>query len=191
MLAFRSPVVTVMAGAHMRIVRRSNSGLRAALIVAMTVTSSVGSFGSAHAQQKQKSNVQRERCSQAATRAVSTPGSVYYAAPVRGHGGGGGGIAGAIIGAVVITAIAASIAQSNRNAAENKCLVAAGLRPNAEPSAVVASSGDKPKRSGASAGKSRRSTAAAAEEANDAVGAGAFRASGPNSFISGSIQSQR
>jgi hypothetical protein len=176
-----------MAGALMRCSDRSRLGLRAVLIVALTLTTSVGT---AQAQQKQKSNVQRERCAQVATRAVSTPGSVYYSAPVRG-GGGGGGIAGAIIGAVVITAIAASIAQSNRAAAENKCLVAAGLRPNSEPTAAVASSGDKPKRSGSSADKPRRSASAAAEDAGTAVGAGAFRGTGPNSFISGSIQSQR
>jgi hypothetical protein len=173
-----------MAGANMRSSKRSRTISRALLIVALTLSTSA-----AQAQQKQKSNVQRERCAQVATRAVSTPGSVYYAAPVRG-GGGGGGIAGAIIGAVVITAIAASIAQSNKAAAENKCLVAAGLKPNSEPSAIVASPGDKPKRSGSSAGRTSRSANAASEDGT-AVGAGAFRGTGPNSFISSSIQSQR
>jgi hypothetical protein len=164
----------------MRMFNSSSVSLRAALIVAVALSTSVGSTG-AQAQQKQKSNVQRERCAQVATRAVSTPGSIYYAAPVRGHGGGGGGIAGAIIGAVVVTAIAASIAQSNRAAAENKCLVAAGLRPNSEPEP----SADKPKRSVNASG-----SAAAARAASKSDN---FRSTaGPNSgWVRQSIRSQQ
>jgi hypothetical protein len=151
---------------------------RALLIAAMTLGTTT-----AEAQQKQKSNVQRERCAQVATRAINTPGNVYYAAPVRGHGGGGGGIAGAIIGAVVITAIAASIAASAKQKAENQCLVAAGLRPNTE-AEVSGTSGDKPKRTGATSG--RTSGGAIREAARNEVGSG-----GGQAWIRRSIRSQQ
>jgi hypothetical protein len=162
----------------MRFAKQSRFVLRSVLAVAVIVSTSATNVGTAFAQQKQKSNVQRERCAQLATRQVNTPGGAYYAAPIRG-GGGGGGIAGLIIGAVVITAIAASVAQSQRAKAENSCLVAAGLRPNAEPSSAAAAP-EKPTRSSRTAPLAERTSERAA------VGSG-----GGNSWIRRSIKSQQ
>jgi hypothetical protein len=166
----------------MRFTTLPRTTLRSVLIVGVMVSSSAA----VQAEQKQKSNVQRERCAQLATRQVNTPGGVYYAAPVRG-GGGGGGIAGAIIGAVVVTAIAASIASSMRAKAENNCLVAAGLRPNTEPTSA---SDDKPARKGTGGATAGRSTSrgAARESARSDVGTGAY---GGQNWMRNSIKSQQ
>ncbi len=183
MLACVPPVVTVMAGARMRVSNRSKFSLRAALTVSLTLATSLSTAGHTQAQSKQKSNVQRERCAQVAARAVNTPGNLYYSAPVSGYGGGGGGIAGAIIGAVIITAIAASVANAARVKAENSCLVAAGLKPNSEPSAAP----DKPTRSGTPESRASK----AREAATDAVGTGAFRGGGVHAWVAESLKSQK
>jgi hypothetical protein len=165
----------------MRFATLTKTTLRSILIVGVMVSSSAA----VQAEQKQKSNVQRERCAQVATRQVSTPGHTYYAAPIRG-GGGGGGIAGAIIGAVVVTAIAASIASSMRAKAENNCLVAAGLRPNAEPTSAAE---DKPARKGTGSATGRSSSRGAAREtARSEVGTGGF---GGQNWMRNSIKSQQ
>jgi hypothetical protein len=141
---------------------RTRNVLRVAVVLAFTAGT-----GSAQAQQSKKSNVARERCAHSAARAVNTPGSVYYAAPVRGGHISGGGIAGAIIGAVVVTAIASAVADSARKRAENNCLVAAGLRLN-----TPDASGDRPKRSGSGAGSGARASRDDGRLTSSSVGAG-------------------